>query len=212
MFTGIVQRLGVVKLVAPGRLGQTLAVDPGGWSCGAGCGESIAVNGCCLTVTKRASDAVASTAPTGDDLLWFDVISQTLETTTLGDLQVGDTVNLESAVTPTTALGGHVVQGHIDGVGVVRRVVSGSTQRALRIVPPASLVEYIVEKGSIAVDGVSLTVAALDEDWFEVALIPVTITATSLGRFQEGRRVNLETDYIVKSVVHWLRCQKPARR
>ncbi len=132
------------------------------------------------------------------------MIHQTLGLTTLGELVVGDPVNLEPAVTPTTLLSGHVVQGHIDGVGLVGAVESAGNDRRLRIEPPQELMEYIIPRGSIAVDGVSLTVAELGGSFFEVALIPTTLDLTTLGRAEQGQRVNLETDYLVKTVVHWL--------
>ncbi len=193
MFTGIVQHVGVVAAAEACDTGKTLRVDPQGWVHRAAAGSSIAVNGCCLTVTKPAGDG---------SLLQFDVMHQTLVTTTLGALGPGSPVNLEPPITATSELGGHLVQGHIDGVGVVGRVDKDSGEHRLRIEPPPNLLDEIVEKGSIAVDGVSLTVAAVGESWFEVALIPTTLEMTSLGRLGPGDRVNLETDYIVKAVVH----------
>lgn len=196
MFCGIVQQLGVVAACEPCQFGQTLYVDPAGWEHHAAPGDSIAVNGCCLTATHPGDR---------EGELRFDVIRQTLQMTTLGGLGTGDRVNLEPAVTPQTMLSGHLVQGHIDGVGVVREVTADADERRLRIEPPPPLVEYIVDKGSIAIDGVSMTVAGLGETWFEVALIPTTIEMTTLGIVGEGDRVNLETDYVVKTVVSWLK-------
>lgn len=205
MFSGIVQQLGIVAARQPNSFGQRLRIDPRGWSHHPAPGESIAVNGCCLTVTARPpSEAGGRSGQFG-----FDVIRQTMEITTLGGLAEGAEVNLEAAVTPATLLGGHVVQGHVDGVGVVRGITTGESERRLRIEPPAELTEFIVDKGSIAVDGVSLTVAAVDDAWFEVALIPTTIEKTTLGRLEEGDRVNLETDYLVKAVVSWLKKNQP---
>ena len=122
MFSGIVEHRGVVAAVEPCDSGRTLAIDPGGWGRHPAPGDSIAVNGCCLTVTAPCTAAPHNTASLDGGCLRFDVIRQTLGTTTLGDLGVGDLVNLESAITPTTLLSGHLVQGHIDGIGVVCRI------------------------------------------------------------------------------------------
>ncbi|MCZ6542820.1 MAG: riboflavin synthase [Planctomycetota bacterium] len=205
MFSGIVEHRGVVGAVEPCDSGRTLAIDPCGWGRNPAPGDSIAVNGCCLTVTAPCTAARLNAASSGGGWLRFDVIRQTLGTTTLGDLGVGDPVNLESAITPTTLLSGHLVQGHIDGIGAVCRVWNEATQQRLRIEPPSELLDFIVDRGAIAVDGVSLTVATLGESWFEIALIPTTTRTTVLGRLQPGDSVNLETDYLVKTIVHWLR-------
>ena len=197
MFSGIVEQLGVVAAREPCSFGQALWVDPGPWGHHPEPGDSIAVNGCCLTLTRTGNGDAAP--------LRFDVILQTLKMTTLGGLEAGARVNLEPAVTPTTMLSGHIVQGHIDGVGVVQSVHAGEQERRLRVEAPEPLREYIVDKGSIALDGVSLTVAGVDETSFEVALIPTTLEKTTLGTLIEGDRVNLETDCIVKTVMSWLK-------
>ena len=209
MFTGIVQHLGQVSRVRTTDIGRRLSIDSRGWQHQPTPGESIAINGCCLTATSPEDGSPDGHGPSagGDGLLHFDVVQQTLKMTTLGELGVGDPVNLEPAVTATTLLGGHVVQGHIDGVGVVSAVESAGDDRRVRIEPPPQLMDYIVAQGSIAVDGVSLTVAQIGESFFEVALIPTTCKLTTLGGVEQGRRVNLETDYLVKTVVHWLRRQ-----
>ncbi len=204
MFTGIVQHRGLVAEIQSTDFGCRLAVDSRQWPHRPAPGESIAVNGCCLTSTAPTDHPEPSS---GDDLLRFDVTHQTLGLTTLGELVAGDPVNLEPAVTATTLLGGHVVQGHIDGVGVVAAVESTGSDRRMRIEPPQELMEYVIPRGSIAVDGVSLTVAEVGESFFEVALIPTTLDLTTLGQAEQGQRVNLETDYLVKTVVHWLRRQ-----
>ncbi len=204
MFTGIVQQLAVVGDIRTTDFGRRLAIDSRGWPHQPAAGDSIAVNGCCLTITAPTDHREPSRS---DDLLRFDVIHQTLGLTTLGELAVGDPVNLEPAVTATTLLSGHVVQGHIDGVGVIGAVESAGSDRRLRIEPPPELMEYIIPQGSIAVDGVSLTVAEVGRSFFEVALIPTTLDLTTLGRAEPGQRVNLETDYLVKTVVHCLRRQ-----
>jgi riboflavin synthase len=196
MFTGIVQHLGCIASVEPQPFGAAVEVDSLGWEHHPNHGESIAVNGCCLTVASKS----------GRGVLRFDVVHQTLRTTTLGELSAGCAVNLEHAVTPQTMLGGHVVQGHVDGVGVVEAAGGDSSERRLRVKPvQPELMECIVEKGSIAVDGVSLTIATCSDEWFEIALIPTTIAMTKLGQLKPRDRVNLETDYIAKVVVNWLR-------
>jgi riboflavin synthase len=198
MFTGLVQAIGAVRAIDARPTGARLEIEPAGptgpWGYQPAIGESIAVAGCCLTV--------ASTSP-----LWaFDVVHETLSKTTLGVLSRGSRVNLEHALTPTSLLGGHLVQGHVDGVGAVERVQEGSDWR-VRIRPPAPLMEYLVPKGSVTVDGVSLTLAAVDPaaGWFEVALIPTTLELTTLGELREGHRCNLEADMVAKTLIHWAR-------
>jgi riboflavin synthase len=160
-------------------------------------GDSIAVNGVCLTVT--------GVQPDGDGTgVWStDVMAETLRRSSLGALGTGDPVNLERAVTAQTRLGGHIVQGHVDGVGTVVSRTPGDDWEVVRIAVPADLARYVVEKGSITVDGVSLTVSALadePEPWFEVSLIPTTLRETTLGERAPGDTVNLEVDVIAKYV------------
>ncbi len=202
MFTGIVQHLGEVAAVTRCASGQTLHIDTRGWGTHPAPGDSVAVNGCCLTVTDEAA---------GVSTLSFDIVPQTLRTTTLGCLAVGDKVNLEPAVTAATLMSGHIVQGHVDGVALVRSVTTDGSERRLRIEPPSELAQFIVDKGSIAVDGVSLTVAAVPgagDAWFEVALIPTTLELTNLAALREGGQVNIEVDYVAKIVVSWMRSKK----
>ena len=210
MFTGIVQQVGVVATVTRSGCGRTLHIDPGGGEAVAAPGDSVAVNGCCLTVTPpdpgSADDAAAAR------VLRFDVIQQTLRTTALGGLAVGDAVNLEPAVTAATLMSGHLVQGHIDGVGTVRSIRVDAGEHRVRLEPPPELMEFIVDKGSIAIDGVSLTVASIGETWFEVALIPTTLDLTNLGGLREAGRVNIEADYVAKIVVNWMRRRDRAER
>jgi riboflavin synthase len=196
MFTGIIQQMGTVASLTRVDFGARLVIDPAQWHHRPSLGDSIAVSGCCLTV---ADDPSVSGA------LAFDVIAQTLKMTTLGQLVPGQPVNLEHAATASTLLGGHIVQGHVDGVGSIARVQHDSAQCTVRIQPPAELMDYIVDQGSIAVDGVSLTVAAAGNDWFEVALIPTTLRLTTLGQARAGQRLNLEADSVAKTVVSWLR-------
>jgi riboflavin synthase len=202
VFTGIVERMGRILEGESDSFRRVLRVDVGAWTHRPEAGESIAVGGCCLTTVRTEE---------GDDggvVLRFDVMRQTLETTTLGGLRPDDRVNLEHAVSPQTLLGGHVVQGHIDGLGRVAGVVRDETQWRIRIAPPESLMSVIVPKGSIAVDGVSLTIAEVGDGTFDVALIPETLERTTLSQLREGDDVNLEGDYLAKIVVNWLEQQR----
>lgn len=197
MFTGLVEAMGVVRSVGPSPAGVRLGIDPGSWAYRASAGDSVAVNGCCLTVVNHPA--------VGGELL-FDAIPETLSKTTLGGLKVGSPVNLEHAATASTLLGGHLVQGHVDGTASVESVVTRGEWR-VRLAPPADLMQYIVPKGSVTVEGVSLTVAAVDpaQGWFEVALIPTTLEKTTLKGLASGARCNIECDAMAKTVVHWLR-------
>jgi riboflavin synthase len=185
MFTGIVEELGRVAGLEEARLtvGCEVAVldSP--------VGASVAVNGVCLTVVEQA-----------DDWLAFDVTEETFQRTTLGDLRPGDPVNLERPVSLTARMGGHMVQGHVDGVGAVARVEEQEGGATVWITLPKELGRYVVEKGSITVDGVSLTVTDARDDGFGVALIPHTLAATTLGTVRAGDRVNLEVDVLAKYV------------
>jgi riboflavin synthase len=176
MFTGIVRERGRIVSFADGRLVVDAATQ-------AEIGDSVAIAGVCLTVVE--------TAP-----LAFDVVGETLERTTLGTLAAGDEVNVEPALRAGEPLGGHIVQGHVDGVGTLRGVENGLTW----FDAPDEIVRYCVEKGSIAVDGTSLTVAAVDDDGFAVTLVPHTLEVTTLGAIEPGDAVNLEVDVIAKYV------------
>jgi len=155
-------------------------------------GASIAVNGVCLTVVGWRGEA-----PIEID---FDVMGETLRRTSTGELKPGDRVNLERAARVDARLDGHVVQGHVDGTGAVLSRTPGDNWESVRFSVPAELARFVAEKGSIAVDGVSLTVTAVGADWFEVGLIPETLRATNLGTKQPGDPVNLETDVLAKYV------------
>ena len=193
MFTGIVEELGELagreELTDAARLliqGPTVTSD-------ARHGDSIAVNGVCLTVVD-VLDGGRFTA---------DVMRETLNRSSLGSLQVGGPVNLERAAALNSRLGGHIVQGHVDGTGRVLSRTPGEHWEVVRITLPAALARYVVEKGSITVDGISLTVSGLgrdEEDFFEVSLIPTTLELTTLGRAPVGTTVNLEVDVIAKYV------------
>jgi riboflavin synthase len=185
VFTGIVEEIGTVVAAGSGRLavrGPVVAAD-------ASAGDSIAVSGVCLTVVAVA-----------DGVFTADVMAETLRRTVLGGLRTGDPVNLERAATPTTRLGGHLVQGHVDGVGTVTDREPGAQWEIVRFALPPHLARYVVEKGSIAVDGVSLTVVEAGRDRFSVGLIPTTLERTTLGHKRVGDRVNLEVDVIAKYV------------
>jgi riboflavin synthase len=194
VFTGIVEEIGAVTAVAPSGDGVRLTVRAPRAVSDAAHGDSIAVSGVCLTVVERGED-------------WFtaDVMKQTLDMSTLAGVDTGRVVNLERATAAHGRLGGHIVQGHIDGTGDLLEVRPGAQWRVLRIGLPASLAPLVVDKGSIAVDGVSLTVSAVSPadaaaQWFEVSLIPETLEATTLGARVAGDRVNLETDILARHV------------
>ena len=189
MFTGIVEELGTVDSLTAGTEPAGLRIRSPHVLEGIALGDSIAVSGCCLTVTSVEGE------------LWSaDVISTTLAATSLGGLAPGDAVNLERCVRADGRLDGHIVQGHVDGVGeVTGREEDGGTT-LLRIALPPGLARYVVAKGSLAVDGVSLTVAAIDGDEVTIGLIPETLSRTTLGRRAVGDRVNLEVDVLAKYV------------
>ncbi len=202
MFTGIVQILGRIGTVQQRPFGIHLTIEHDGWDNGTPSpGDSVCISGVCLTVVESTQRVLS-----------FDVVAETLAKTTLGDIEPGQMVNLEPALTPNTPIGGHFVQGHIDGLGQITGVRADTDDRRITVVPAvespavaAELMEAIVPKGSVAIDGVSLTVAAVDRSQFEVALIPTTLEHTTLGRAKVDDRVNLETDIVSKTVVHWLR-------
>ena len=185
MFTGIVREVGTVVAFDGSRL--VLAAPQ--TAADAAVGDSVAVAGVCLTVVDTAEGRLA-----------FDVVPETLSRTALGRLQEGGTVNLEPSLRVGDRLGGHVVQGHVDAVGRVRSVEPDGDGRRVWVDTPGSVLGYCIEKGSIAVDGVSLTVAAFDDDGFEVALIPRTLAVTTLGRLEPRDEVNLEADVLAKVV------------
>jgi riboflavin synthase len=185
MFTGIVEERGTVASLEGGRL--TVACRTA--ADGTVPGDSISVNGVCLTAVKVTPE-----------LLTFDLTPETLARSSLGILRPGDPVNLERPVTLASRLGGHLMQGHVDGVGTVEDVVPNDPGATMRIRLGPELGRYAVEKGSIAVDGVSLTVAGTDDGSISVALIPHTLTATTLGARRPGDRVNVEVDVIAKYV------------
>lgn len=191
MFTGIIEEVGEVIAWETGDAGDAgrltvrapLAVSD------AGHGDSISVAGVCLTVVDQGED-------------WFtaDVMAMTITMSTLGDSTPGRRVNIERAARVDSRLGGHIVQGHIDGTSTVIEVTPGSAWQVVRFSLADELAPLVARKGSIAVDGVSLTVSGVGRDWFEVSLIPETLTATTLGTLQPGDRVNIETDILARHV------------
>jgi riboflavin synthase alpha subunit len=182
MFTGLVREVGNVVSFEDGRLRVESSIA-------ASVGDSVAIDGVCLTVVDGDRRSLA-----------FDAVPETLARTTLGRLAPGSPVNLEPALRAGEALGGHHVQGHVDGVGRIRSVEDEGEGKRVWVDAPSGLLRYCVEKGSVAVDGVSLTVAALDGHGFAVALVPHTLEATTLGRAASGDEVNLEADVLAKYV------------
>jgi riboflavin synthase len=193
VFTGLVQSLGAVSAVERSDGGAVVSVatplareiSPG---------DSVAVNGVCLTATDVGPDAFSA-----------EVMNETLVRSSLGALDAGTQVNLELPVRASDRLGGHVVQGHVDGLGTIVSVQEDGFARRVEIEPPPELLRYVVEKGSVAVDGVSLTVAELGSKSFVVSLIPETLERTNLGRAQAGSQVNLEVDVLAKYVERLMR-------
>ena len=188
MFTGLVQDRGRIEAVDTTADGVRLRVDSA-LASELREGDSVSVEGVCLTAT--------AVDPGGFDA---DVMSETLQRSTLGDLRAGSSVNLELALRASDRLGGHVVQGHVDGIGEIGDVAQEGFSRRLFVQAPAELLRYVVEKGSIAVAGVSLTVAEVSDEGFAVALIPETLERTTLGDLEGGERVNLEVDVLAKHV------------
>jgi riboflavin synthase len=199
VFTGIVEEVGTLLVREDQSDAARLLIRARKVLEDVALGDSISVNGVCLTVTGVQPDA------DGAGIWSTDVMAETLRRSSLGSVGTGDRVNLERAVTAHTRLGGHMVQGHVDGVGRIVARTPGEHWEVVRIALPPDLARYVVEKGSIAVDGVSLTVSALSpadlpEPWFEVSLIPTTLRDTTLGARAPGDPVNLEVDVIAKYV------------
>ena len=183
------RELGRVASVDPGEGGIRLEVEAPATAATTGLGDSVAVNGCCLTAVAVEGGRIA-----------FDAVPETLARTSLGRLTTGSAVNIEPALRAGEPLGGHYVQGHVDGVGAVRSVADEGSGRRIWFDAPAGILRYVVEKGSITVEGTSLTVAGLDGDGFAVALIPHTLDVTTLGSLEPGAPVNLEVDVLAKYV------------
>jgi riboflavin synthase len=188
VFTGIVEHRGSVLSVESGNGGMRLVVDTGPLP-QIELGGSIAVNGVCLTGVESGPGQIA-----------FDVVRETLNRSTLGDLQPGDPVNLERPMPADGRFDGHIVQGHVDGVGVIVDIEAEGQGKRIRLRVPDALGRYVIEKGSITVDGVSLTVAAVEGNEVEIALIPHSLEVTTLGLRAVGEKVNLEVDLVAKYV------------
>jgi riboflavin synthase len=199
MFTGLIEEIGQVVGIENGGDAARLTVRGPLAVSDATHGASISVSGVCLTVIDSGAD-------------WFtaDVMAQTLAMSALGRLREGSHVNLERAAQVGDRLGGHIVQGHVDGTAELLTVADGSAWRVVRFTLPAELAPLVAAKGSIAVDGVSLTVSDVGVDWFEVSLIPETLTATTLGALSPGARVNVETDILARHVQRMLQFTDPA--
>ena len=189
MFTGIVEERGTVTSITSLTDAARVQVQGPVVTEGVRHGDSIAVNGVCLTVVEHGSD-------------WFtaDVMAETLKRSSLGDLGAGSAVNLERAARVDSRLGGHIVQGQVDGTGAVLAIEPDEHWTLIRISLPIELARYVVEKGSITVDGVSLTVVEVADDWFSISLIPTTLALTTLGVRKVGETVNLEVDILAKYV------------
>ena len=199
MFTGIIQSTGTVLRVEPrgGDLRFTIAAPQFGLA-DVVTGDSIAVSGCCLTVVAIEGDALA-----------FDVSNETLSLTTLGALREGDRVNLEKALRLSDRLGGHLASGHVDGVGTIDAIEPDARSQRWRIKAPRELMHYVASKGSVCVDGVSLTVNAVDGNAFEVNLVPHTMAHTTFSNRCVGDRVNLEIDMLARYVERLRACDHP---
>lgn len=193
MFTGIVRHLGRVTAVKRSGASAELRIDLGPLRAGLALGDSVAVNGLCLTASRIEGEAAV-----------FDVVAESLSRSTLGELRVGDKANLERALPADGRLDGHIVQGHIDGIAVVRHVQRGENWR-IEFAGPRDLCRQLVPKGSVAIDGVSLTVVDAEEERFSVAVIPTTLADTTLAELSPGRRVNIEADILGKYVRAHLR-------
>ena len=189
MFTGIIEELGTVVAIDPLGDSARLSIRGATVTSDAAHGDSISVNGVCLTVVDNAEGVFTA-----------DVMGESLDRSTLGSLTAGSAVNLERAATMATRLGGHVVQGHVDGVGAVLSREAGDQWETVTFSLPPQLARYVVEKGSITVDGISLTVMAVTDDTFSVGLIPTTLKLTTLGAKGVGEQVNLEVDIMAKYV------------
>jgi riboflavin synthase len=199
MFTGIIETVGIIEGIEPGADLTRLVVGAESIADGLKLGDSVAVNGACLTVTSIR-----------DGRFTFEAIPETMECTSLGDLKVGSRANLERAMVAGDRLDGHIVQGHVDGVGTVREMIQDGNDVRLQIDCDPEFADCVVEKGSIAIDGVSLTVSALLPSGFEVALIPHTLEVTTLSDRQPHDRVNLEADVLGKYVKRYLERMLPS--
>ncbi|TAN43440.1 MAG: riboflavin synthase [Nitrospirae bacterium] len=194
MFTGLIEELGEVASIKQSADGARLSVKCGGLHKDAAIGDSIATNGICLTVVAIK-----------DRIMSFDASSETLKSTNLGGLKTGDKVNLEASLKPTSKMGGHFVTGHIDGVGKIRSKSQTGNAIKIEIESPQGVLKYLVDKGSVAVDGISLTVVDVLKDSFTIVIIPHTAKMTTIGFKNTGDTVNLEPDILAKYVAKFLK-------
>lgn len=205
MFTGIIQRVGTVRSVEERPFGVRLSIDPtdasGAWGHTPRSGDSIAIDGCCLTV---ADDWTPD-----EEFLLFDAVRETLDKTTLGDRGVGARVNIEPSLRADALLDGHLVQGHVEETGEVAHIQDNDADWRVTLRVPEALMPCVVPKGSVSIDGVSLTIAAVGDYTLTVALIPTTLERTNLRDRKAGDRVNLETDILARTVAHQLRLFAP---
>jgi riboflavin synthase len=193
MFTGIVEEVGIVEAIAPLREGVALTIRSGLPDDGMAIGDSIAVSGVCLTITRREGGRFTA-----------DVSKETISRTTLAAIRPGGRVNLERSLALSGRLGGHIVYGHVDGTAAIREIRPLGEARVFHLQTDPSIMKFVVYKGAVAVDGVSLTVNAVRRDGFELALIPLTLARTTLGDARPGARVNVEADVVGKYVFRYL--------
>lgn len=197
MFTGIIEELGRVRSIEPHGENARMVIEAHTVTQDTKQGDSISVNGVCLTALNLTADSFAA-----------DVSKETLERTTLGRLKPNAPVNLERAVTPATRLGGHIVQGHVDATGKFLEAIDHGGSWTVRIAYPREIARYLVFKGSVTVEGISLTIAALTDDHFQIAVIPKTWEVTNFSHLRPGEEVNLEVDVIAKYVERILDCRE----
>lgn len=197
MFTGIIEHVGKLLQARPAAGGARLRIDAGPVAQGAVLGASIAVNGVCLTIAQMAPP-----------VLEFDAVRETLEGSSLGQLAAGSRVNLERSLQVGARLDGHFVQGHVDGMARVANIVDTPEEYVFTLQPEPALMPYMVPKGSVSLDGISLTIAAVSRDAFSVAIIPTTRTHTTIADWQSGTLINIETDIIARAIVHHLQAMQ----
>jgi riboflavin synthase len=193
MFTGLIEEKGKIARISAQAGGVRLAISAPVVSADAAIGDSVSINGTCLTIVKLAPP-----------IMEFDAVAETVSRTTIGLLRVGDSVNLERALRAGDRMGGHMVQGHIDGIGRVAEIREIGSETRFRFEIGSDLAKLLVEKGSIAVGGISLTIAEVGPNWFTVAVIPHTLASTTLGEASVGSAVNLETDIIGKYIFKYV--------
>ena len=199
MFTGIIESVGEVVSVSANAEFARIELRVGEWAADVKLGDSVAINGACLTVAAMKGENLS-----------FDAVRETLDCTCIGDLRKGARVNLERAMSASGRLDGHIVQGHVDATGCVRKLVRHGDDVQLFVECPAEFSDLLVEKGSVAIDGVSLTVVGVDSQGFDVVLIPHTLRETNLGEREPGQRVNLEADILGKYMRKYLERMLPA--